>query len=300
MKPVNLRPVPVPIQKDIGESMVIAIASGKGGTGKTTVAANLAVSRPRVTLLDCDVEEPNVSLFLTAEGDAPEEFRVLVPVVDDGRCDGCGACARFCEFKALAVLDKRVLVFNELCHSCGGCALVCPQKAIREEPRRIGVLQRSTVGGVVLWEGRLDVGEAMAPPLINALKRQIPPEHQGIFILDAPPGTSCPVVATLRAADYVVLVTEPTPFGLNDLRLAVDLTRLLNRPFGVVINRHEPGVSLIHTYCAQEQIPILAEIPYDRRVAEAYARGELMVQALPDTLSQFEALWQKIEEAGRA
>ncbi len=275
--------------------MIIAVASGKGGTGKTTVAANLARALGGVTLLDCDVEEPNAHLFLKGalEGE-PEEVSILVPEVDEARCDGCGECARFCEYKALAVLAKRVLVFPELCHGCGGCARVCPQGSISEKPKRVGIVESMRVNGVTLVQGRLDVGVAMAPPLIRAVKARIP--KTGDAVLDAPPGTSCPVVATLRETDYVVLVTEPTPFGLNDLRLAVAVVRELEIPFGVVINRAGSGDERVAVYCREERIPVLAEIPDDRRIAEAYSRGELMVDALPEYRGLFTSLYEAVTE----
>jgi len=274
--------------------MIIAVASGKGGTGKTTVAVNLArVRGAGVRLLDCDVEEPNAHLFLKGElcGE-PETVSIPVPVVDEALCDGCGECSRFCEYKALAVLAKRVLVFPEMCHGCGGCMRVCPKGAIREVARRIGVVETLKADAVTLIQGRLDVGVAMSPPLIRAVKAKIPKE--GDAILDAPPGTSCPVIATLRETDYVVLVTEPTPFGLNDLKLAVAVVRELRLPFGVVVNRAGSGDERVQAYCRDEWIPVLAEIPDDRRVAEAYSRGELAVDALPEYRQLFQALFNKI------
>ena len=275
--------------------MIIAVASGKGGTGKTTVAVNLArVRGAGVRLLDCDVEEPNAHLFL--KGDLccePETVSIPVPEVDESLCDGCGECSRFCAYKALAVLAKRVLVFPEMCHGCGGCRLVCPKGAIREVAKRIGVVETLRSGDITLIQGRLDVGVAMSPPLIRAVKAKIPKE--GDAILDAPPGTSCPVIATLRETDYVVLVTEPTPFGLNDLKLAVAVVRELRLPFGVVVNRAGSGDDRVQDYCRAEWITVLAEIPDDRRVAEAYSRGELAVDALPEYRELFQSLFNKIE-----
>jgi len=274
--------------------MIIAVASGKGGTGKTTVAVNLASVRGvGVALLDCDVEEPNAHLFLKGElCGKPETVSISVPEVDESLCDGCGECSRFCAYKALAVLAQRVLVFSEMCHGCGGCMRVCPKGAIREVPQRIGVVETVNSGRLTLIQGRLDVGVAMAPPLIRAVKARIPKD--GDAILDAPPGTSCPVVATLRETDYVVLVTEPTPFGLNDLKLAVAVVRELKVPFGVVVNRAGSGDGRVQEYCRDEWIPVLAEIPDDRRIAEAYSRGELAVEALPEYRQFFEELWTAV------
>lgn len=279
--------------------MILAVASGKGGTGKTTVAANLArVAGAGTTLLDCDVEEPNAHLFLKgAPCGEPETVTLPVPEVDEVLCDGCGECGRFCAYKALAVLGRRVLVFPELCHGCGGCMRVCPRAAIREVPRRIGVVETLRADGVTLVQGRLDVGVAMAPPLIRAVKAKIPKD--GDALLDAPPGTSCPVVATLRETDYVALVTEPTPFGLNDLKLAVAVVRELRLPFGVVVNRAGSGDDRVQAYCRNEWIPVLAEIPDDRRVAEAYSRGELAADALPEYRAVFERLWEALREGAR-
>jgi MinD superfamily P-loop ATPase len=276
--------------------MIIAIASGKGGTGKTTVALNLArVRGGAVLLLDCDVEEPNAHLFLKGNlcGE-PEIVTLLIPEVNESLCDGCGECSHFCAYKALAVLAKRVLVFPEMCHGCGGCRRVCSKGAIREIPQRIGVVETLQAGNLTLVQGRLDVGVAMAPPLIRAVKAHIP--MGGDAILDAPPGTSCPVIATLRETDYVVLVTEPTPFGLHDLTLAVAVARELHRPFGVVVNRAGSGDERVQTYCRMEGIHLLAEIPDDRRVAEAYSRGEFAVDALPEYIKIYQRLWEAVKE----
>ena len=279
--------------------MIIAVASGKGGTGKTTVAVNLArVRGADALLLDCDVEEPNAHLFLRGEVCGAETVSLPVPEVDEALCDGCGECSRFCAYKALAVLAKRVLVFPEMCHGCGGCMRVCPRGAIREVPKRIGVVETLRAGEITLVQGRLDVGVAMAPPLIRAVKAKLLSE--GDSILDAPPGTSCPVIATLREADYAVLVTEPTPFGLNDLKLAVAVVRELRLPFGVVVNRAGSGDDRVQDYCRDEWIPVLAEIPDDRRVAEAYSRGELAVDALPEYRKIFQTLFEKIAGQDKA
>ncbi len=268
---------------------VIAVASGKGGTGKTTVSLNLArTAGAGVRLLDCDVEEPNAHLFLKADLLAEETAGIPVPRVDPALCDGCGECARFCAYNALACFGGPPLVFQDMCHGCGGCMKVCPRGAITEKDHRIGAVETLQAGDITLVQGRLDVGRAMAPPLIHAVKRHA--AGGSLVILDAPPGTSCPVIATLRDADVVVLVTEPTPFGLNDLALAVDTVRTLGRPFGVVVNRMGSGDGRVHDYCARENVSVYAEIPDDRRIAEAYSRGELLVDALPEYRPLFAAL----------
>ena len=278
--------------------MILAIASGKGGTGKTTVATNLArASDSPIHLLDCDVEEPNAHLFLTGPVQDSETVTVPVPQVDASRCDGCGECGEFCQYNAIVPIKPAPLVYPELCHGCGGCARVCPRGAIRETRRRIGVVETVQAEHVTLIQGRLDVGVAMAPPLIEAVKARLPagsPDAEQIdALLDAPPGTSCPVIATLRGADFVLLVTEPTPFGLHDLRLAVAMVRELSLPFGVAINRNGIGDDRVHDFCGAEKIPILLEIPEDRRIAEVCSRGELLVDALPEYRGAFEELLEQ-------
>jgi MinD superfamily P-loop ATPase len=269
--------------------MILAVASGKGGTGKTTVSVNLAkVFGSPLQLLDCDVEEPNCQLFLHGTLREREIASIKVPEVDESRCDACGACGRFCQYHAIALLGSTPLIFPELCHGCGGCEKVCPHGAISERDRRIGVVETLEADGVTLIQGRLDVGVAMAPPLIRAVKSRL----QGVLpaILDAPPGTSCPVIATIRGADFVVLVTEPTPFGMHDLKLAVDMVKELGIPFGVVINRVGIGDERVQTFCGEKKIPLLLEIPDDRRIAEAYSRGERVIDALPEYRSLFSTL----------
>ena len=272
--------------------MIVAVASGKGGTGKTTVSVNLAwMLGSEVRLLDCDVEEPNAHLFLKGVARGQEIVSIPVPQVDESLCDGCGECSRFCEYHAIVSFGAKPLVFPEMCHGCGGCAKVCPKKAIREVDKRMGVVETAQADNITLIQGRLDVGVAMAPPLIRAVKARL--ENGGPAILDAPPGTSCPVIATIRGADFVVLVTEPTPFGLHDLKLAVDMVRGLGIPFGVVVNRVGIGDDRVHVYCGEQNIPVLLEIPDDRRIAEAYSRGELIVESLPEYRGLFLSLIEK-------
>lgn len=279
--------------------MILAVASGKGGTGKTTVSVNLArIFGAPVQLLDCDVEEPNSRLFLKGKLHDSEIASIRVPKVDESRCDACGECARLCRYHAIALLGPAPLVFPELCHGCGGCEKVCPRGAISETDRRIGVVETLEADDVTLIQGRLDVGVAMAPPLIRAVKSRL--RRTESAILDAPPGTSCPVIVTIRGADFVVLVTEPTPFGLHDLELAVDMVKELGVPFGVVINRVGIGDDRVHKFCGEKKIPVLVEIPDDRRIAEAYSRGELIADALPEYRSLFATLlWNIRETRGR-
>jgi MinD superfamily P-loop ATPase len=275
--------------------MTVAVASGKGGTGKTTVAVSLALTLgPGAQLLDCDVEEPNAGLFLKGIQVKEQTVGVPVPVVDESLCDGCGECGRFCRYHAIVSFGTAPLVFPEMCHGCGGCAMVCPRKAIKEVDRRIGVVETVRAGGLTLVQGRLDVGAAMAAPLIRAVKARL---RGGVpAVIDSPPGTSCPLIAAVRGTDYVVLVAEPTPFGLNDLSLAVETIRELGLPLGVAINRHGIGDGRVRAYCAGEGIPVLAEIPDDRRIAETCSRGKPVVEALPEYRGLFGDLAETLKE----
>ncbi|MDD3287490.1 MAG: ATP-binding protein [Alphaproteobacteria bacterium] len=275
--------------------MKIAIASGKGGTGKTTLAINLALAaKSPVHLLDCDVEAPNAHLFLRGDLIRQRIVTIPVPEVDEGKCDGCGLCSDFCAFNAIVSFGTIPAISHEMCHGCGGCMRVCPQKAIHETDKQIGVVEIFSCGAITLVQGKLDISVALAPPLIRAVKE----EAQGdLVIIDAPPGTSCPVIATLREADFVVLVTEPTPFGLNDLRLAVDVVRELSLPFSVVINRAEKGDGLVRPYLEAEKIALLTTITDDRRIAETYAKGQTIIDALPEYEVLFTKLLQKIRES---
>jgi MinD superfamily P-loop ATPase len=274
--------------------MKIAVASGKGGTGKTTISVNIAMSLPPpVQLLDCDVEEPNAHIFLKPEETQSIDVSRMVPEVDMDKCDYCGACGDICEFKAITVLKgATVMTFHEMCHGCKGCVMVCPHHAIQEKNRIFGKLVKGKARHVEFIHGLLNVGEAMSPPLIGRVQQEI--WDDGITIIDAPPGTSCPMIETVRRTDYVILVTEPTPFGLNDLKLAVEAVRLLNIPCGIVINRAGIGDQKVNDYAREEQIPVLMEIPYNRDIAVAYSKGELMIDVMPEMKSQFQQLIEKI------
>jgi MinD superfamily P-loop ATPase len=283
-----------------GGRQLLAIASGKGGTGKTTVATSLAtVLSARghaVTYVDCDVEEPNGHIFLQPVIDRREPVSVLVPRIDDARCTLCGECARICRFHALARVNGTILTFPQLCHACGGCALVCPSDAVTEVRRPVGFTVCGRAGTLGFLAGELSVGEAMATPVIRAVKRRLPDE--GLVILDSPPGTSCPVVETIRDADAVILVTEPTPFGLNDLELAVTMTRALGIPTGVVVNRSDVGDGRVVEYCTREGLSVLLQIPNDLGVARVYARGLLPVNEMPRYRRAIEELGTAVVGAG--
>jgi MinD superfamily P-loop ATPase len=275
--------------------MIISVASGKGGTGKTTVATNMALSvGSGVQLLDCDVEQPNAHLFLHPVFDLTETVTTPVPEIDMDKCTLCGKCGDICVFKAIVVVGGTVLPFEELCHSCGGCMAVCPEKAITEKGRELGVLQKGHRNGVEFIHGKLRVGEAMSPPLIKAVLALRDPTK--ITIVDAPPGTSCPVIETMKPADFILLVTEPTPFGLNDLKLAVGAARILNIPCGLVINRSDIGDDKVKEFATRENLPILLEIPFDRRIAEAYSRGDMIVDVMPEWKAKFLELYEKIKD----
>ncbi|MFZ5597406.1 MAG: P-loop NTPase [Bacillota bacterium] len=281
--------------------LTIAVASGKGGTGKTTISANLALAAAeaghKVSYLDCDVEEPNGHLFLKPGIVGSTAVAIPVPEVDAEKCVSCGACGEICQFSAILCINKNVLTFEKMCHGCGGCRLVCQAAAISEKGREIGVVEEGYAGEVAFFHGRLKIGEAMSPPLIKAVRSA---GEKGVLrIIDAPPGTSCPVITAVKGADYLLLVTEPTPFGLNDLGLALEMVRELGIPHAVVVNRSVQEHDLALNFCRERGVRILAEIPDDRRVAEAYSRGDLAYYAVPGYRERFAELLISVEKEAR-
>jgi MinD superfamily P-loop ATPase len=282
---------------DMTRIRTIAVASGKGGTGKTTVAVNLAYTASRlnenVQYLDCDVEEPNGHIFLKPVIESIEEVTVDVPEVDSKKCNGCGKCGQICQYGAIVCLgEHNVLTFDQLCHSCGGCIRVCPADAIKPKPLGIGQIESGRSGQIEFIGGRLKIGSVRTPSMIREAKKRISPER--LSIIDVAPGTSCPVVKTLKGVDFVLLVTEPTPFGLNDLKLAVDLVRKMNLPFAVIINRHGIGNEDAEMYCRAEGIEIALKLPDDRRIAEICSTGRLIVDALGEYGQQFSELYEYV------
>jgi len=278
--------------------MIISVASGKGGTGKTLVATSLALSLKdtcRVQLLDCDVEEPNDHLFLRPVITGSEPVCIPVPRVNYSKCTFCGECAGVCAYKSIAVVPKAVLIFDQLCHGCGACSYLCPEGAISEEGREMGVVESGHAKGIEFVQGRLTVGEAMAVPVIRRVKAKI--NRDRLAILDVSPGTSCPVVEAIENSDYCLLVTEPTPFGLHDLELAVETVRQLGIPCGVIVNRAVSGETLVHEYCNREGIPVLLDIPLDREIAYLYSEGVTLAQGMPQWQAAFMNVYAVIKEA---
>jgi MinD superfamily P-loop ATPase len=279
----------------------IAVASGKGGTGKTTVATSLAIvladTGQQVSYLDCDVEAPNAHLYLKPVFDRHQNVEKLIPQVDETLCTECGRCAEVCEFHAIVVLGGKTLVFPELCHGCGSCTLECPEKAILEIPQILGILEGGSANAQINFaRGLLNIGEPMAVPVISQLKKWRVPDPEDVVILDSPPGTSCPVVESIRGADYVLLVTESTPFGLHDLKLALQLTEELGIPAGVIVNRIGVGDTKVDDFCQEAGLPILMRIPLERVIAEGIAQGKLLIEIRPDYQEYFHQMYAQIQD----
>ncbi|MCK4352259.1 ATP-binding protein [candidate division WOR-3 bacterium] len=290
--------------------MIISVASGKGGTGKTTIATNLALSiapinkkrtlkgsatNSNILFLDCDVEEPNAHIFLKPKFKKTYQVTIPVPEVDKRKCTYCGKCVEVCQYNAIAVVKNNVLIFPELCNGCGGCSLLCPEDAISEIKREIGIIEEGRADAINFIHGKLNIGEVRATPVIRSVKLKVKSEN-GITIIDVPPGTSCPVIEAVKGSDFCLLVTEPTPFGLNDLILAVEVLRKLGIPFGVIINRSDIGDKKVTEYCKQERIPILMHIPFDREIAVTYSNGIPFVLYKKDWGLKFKNLWLQIEK----
>jgi len=280
------------------DDFIIAIASGKGGTGKTTIATNLAhyvgLLGQKVQYLDCDVEEPNGHIFLKPNIEKTLAVTVDVPEVDLKKCTGCGKCSEICQYSAIVHLkDNNVLTFEQLCHSCGGCMRVCPADAIKPKLLSIGDIEFGKTGDIDFVQGRLRIGYVRTPSLIKEVKKHI--KKGFLAIVDVPPGTSCPVVEAVKGTDFVLLVTEPTPFGLNDLKLAVGMVREMNLPLAVVINRCDIGNDEVEKYCRAENIDIVLKLPDDRRIAEAYSSGRIIVDVLGEYKQQFSRVYKYLE-----
>jgi MinD superfamily P-loop ATPase len=273
--------------------LVISVASGKGGTGKTTIATSLALATSNSQYLDCDVEEPNGHLFLKPTFTQQEPVVIQKPSIIPDRCTYCGDCADLCHFNALAVFPDNVLLFDHLCHGCGVCSLFCPEHAIQEVDHEIGILKFGYCDNTLFGYGILTVGEALASPVIRKLKKSIHPDR--VVILDAPPGTHCPVVETVHDTDYCILVTEATPFGLHDLKLAVEMLKNMDIPHGVIINKYDLGNDQVENFCQNAGIPVLLRIPFDRKIAECYSRGELLIDAKPEYKYLLSEVLKKIQ-----
>jgi MinD superfamily P-loop ATPase len=281
--------------------MIVAVASGKGGTGKTTVSAALTtVWKQPVIAMDLDVEEPNLHLFLKPEILGQEKAYIQVPAADESKCNYCRACSELCQFKAITVLGTALLIFTDMCHGCGGCLAICPTQALSPERRQLGEILWGRRDDIRFLMGRSRVGEAMSPPLMREVKKKLSvlmQETTDDVIVDAPPGVSCPAVNAVMDADVIVLVTEPTPFGLYDLQLAHEAFASLGKPMGVVINRAGLGENKIYDFCRSSGLPIWCEIPYDRQIAAAYADSRIVTTLNPELYAMFTDLAAEIQQA---
>jgi MinD superfamily P-loop ATPase len=278
----------------IEKGFTVAVASGKGGTGKTTVAVSLALCAGAETqLLDCDVEEPNAHIFINPEIRAKELVSVPVPLLDGEKCTGCGKCSGICEFNAIAFLEKPLFI-SELCHSCGLCAKICPEGAIKETAKNIGTLELGTKENIDFVSGCMNVGTAMSPPVIRAVKNRL--ANSAFRVIDCPPGTACPFVTSVKDSDFVLLVTEPTPFGLHDMKLAIKVLKQLKLPFGIIVNKSVSDSDCIGKYCKSGKMPLMMRIPEDRKIAEAYSCGVSLLESMPEIRSKFETLIADMKE----
>lgn len=275
--------------------MKIAVASGKGGTGKTTVAVSLALVAPEAQLIDCDVEAPNSHIFLSPQFSTKSTLSLEVPQLDEDKCTYCGICRDICRFNAITVFGETMMIFPEMCHACGGCFLACSEDALLRGSREIGVVEAGRDGSLAFVQGTLRIGEAMAPPLIKEVQAMA---AGPLVIYDAPPGTSCPMVTTVREADFTLLVTEPTPFGHHDLKLAVTVLRELERPFAVIINKDGLGDEQVAQWCEAEGIDILMRIPFSRQAAEGCAVGQPLIKTMPELQGQFADLLDRLTNKG--
>ncbi|MFW5885775.1 MAG: ATP-binding protein [Halanaerobium sp.] len=275
----------------------LSILSGKGGTGKTTLAVNLALALDNVQLLDADVEEPNDYLFISPEIESKETESVmrLIPEVNDDKCTACRKCVDFCEYNALAMMLDNVLVFEEVCHSCGGCKIVCPEDAITEKEKELGKLRHDSLPDLDFWQGELNTKEEKAVPVIEKLKTKI--DRNKKVIVDSPPGTTCPTIEAITDTDFTIVVTEPSPFGLHDLKMVIEMLNDISQPFAVVINRAEADSDyLIEDYCQAEEIKVLLKIPFSRQIAELYSEGIPFVGELDGWEDKLQQLYQEIRK----
>ncbi len=274
--------------------MKITVASGKGGTGKTTIAVNLAMSIDNAMLIDCDVEGPNSHIFFKEPMEKIKDVSIPAPIFNLDTCTLCGKCADFCQYNAISIIGEKLLFFEELCHGCGGCKIICPVDAITERDHHIGILEKGGNEKLIMYHGLLNIGEPFGVPIIRELKDFA--DDSKITIIDSPPGTACPAVEAMRDSDYCILVTEPTPFGLHDLTLSVDIIREIGTPFGVVVNRDGIGDDRVEKYCKDENIPLLAKIPNDINIAKLYSKGIPIVEGLPEYKVLFAGIYDKIKE----
>jgi len=274
--------------------MIISVASGKGGTGKTTVAVNLALAIEKCQLLDCDVEEPNAAIFIKPKKYSSHKVSILIPKIDQSSCILCGTCVNICAFSALAKTDDKIMFFPELCHGCGACTYFCPTEAIKEILHEVGNVEIGKNNQVEFVQGLLKIGQPLSPVVIKAVKQHI--KSDSLAIIDAPPGTSCPVISAIKDTDFCILVTEPTPFGLHDFKLSVKVLKKMNIPFGTIINRSNLGNNHTEQFCKKEDIPILLEIPFSKKIAEAYSKGYSIFHVLPEYKSKFQEIFIKIKE----